>query len=180
MPRVRKRESVLSDAFYMRRLKEIGRDPEKILRSSKIIPGVPRSNQSIGKMFMYGYDAKTKEDLKWWDRLPLIIYLRSYPDGFLGLNLHYFPISVRIKLFEAVLPIKTYKIPGQAKLNLKAIEHFPGAKFGLKRYLTSHVQSRVLYVHPSDWIDTVYLPLADFQKQSKYRVWAAYRRHYGG
>ena len=59
-----------------------------------------RSNQDVigsktaktltpGNLYFYIYDAKYKDVLPIWDRLPLTIPIQMYSDGFLGLNLHY-------------------------------------------------------------------------------------------
>ena len=52
----------------------------------------------IGALYFFVYDPKTKADLPYYDRFPLVLPLKREPDGFLGLNLHYLPIPLRIKL----------------------------------------------------------------------------------
>jgi len=56
-----------------------------------------------GKMFMFFYDPKTKQQLPYYDTFPLILYVESAPGGFYGLNLHYLPPAQRAKLFDALL-----------------------------------------------------------------------------
>jgi hypothetical protein len=48
-----------------------------------------------GRMMFYAYDPKTKDSLPFWDDFPIVIILHPKPNGFLGLNLHYLPPSVR-------------------------------------------------------------------------------------
>ena len=68
---------------------------------------------SIGKMYMFYYDAKTKDKLPYWDRFPLIFVLDVRPDRFWGVNLHYLPPLYRAKLMNAL-----YKIQNNGKTPL--------------------------------------------------------------
>tara|TARA_Y100001938_G_C7989702_1_gene378818 strand:- start:241 stop:918 length:678 start_codon:yes stop_codon:yes gene_type:complete len=50
----------------------------------------PVGRKSIsGKMYIFRYDPTTKQDLKYWDALPLVMSLERTKDGFMGVNLHY-------------------------------------------------------------------------------------------
>ena len=54
-----------------------------------------------GRMYLFFYDAKTKDKLPYWDRFPLIFILEITQDGFTGLNLHYLPPRLRVRfLYE--------------------------------------------------------------------------------
>ena len=57
----------------------------------KIVATVDRMKEypMPGKMYFYFYDPKYKAVLPIYDRFPLVIPIEPYPDGFLGLNLHY-------------------------------------------------------------------------------------------
>ena len=41
-----------------------------------------------GRLYFFLYDPKTKDELPYYDRFPLVLVLEKYDDGFLGLNLH--------------------------------------------------------------------------------------------
>ena len=59
----------------------------------------PTSREIAGHMYMYFYDPKTKADLPYYDRLPLIFPYKSVKGGFYGLNMHYLPLSaLRVEL----------------------------------------------------------------------------------
>ena len=62
----------------------------------------------IGGMYFFLYDPKTKEELPYYDRFPLVIPLKREDDGFLGLNLHYLPVPYRIRLLRKLLPLAMY------------------------------------------------------------------------
>ena len=60
------------------------------------------TNVGIGKMYFAYYDPKHKATLPFYDSFPLIIPIQKYPDGFLGLNLHYLPPTLRAKLLDSL------------------------------------------------------------------------------
>jgi hypothetical protein len=55
-----------------------------------------------GQMYMFQYTPKLfrAKKLDHWDRLPLVIVLDIYSDGFLGMNLHYLPRKPRAVLLQ--------------------------------------------------------------------------------
>ena len=62
-----------------------------------------------GRMYHFRYDPKWKVKLPYWDTFPLVIPIDSYSDGFDGLNLHYLPVKLRAKLFDALTSVLTDK-----------------------------------------------------------------------
>lgn len=136
----------------------------------------------IGNMFMYFYDAKTKADLPYWDKFPLIFVIELYDDGWLGLNLHYLPLILRTKLFDKLLEYANDKsLDKITKLRLsygllKSVSQFPEVRPTIKRYLSSQVRSQLLRIEPVDWEIAVFLPVEQFQKEKKEKVWTDSRR----
>ena len=59
-----------------------------------------RNKTMIGRMYFFFYDPKTKETLPYYDRFPLVLPVKRYIDGFLGLNLHYIHPKYRIILLD--------------------------------------------------------------------------------
>ena len=59
-----------------------------------------RNRFQVGGMYYFYYDPKTKDDLPYYDRFPLVIPIENYKDGFLGLNLHYIHPRQRIILLD--------------------------------------------------------------------------------
>ena len=62
-------------------------NPEQIV--TKIIPG---------HLYLFMYDPKLKKTLPYYDRFPLVFPYAKTPDGFIGLNMHYLPYGLRIRL----------------------------------------------------------------------------------
>jgi len=67
-------------------------NPEQLV--TKIMPG---------HLYMFVYDPKTKAELPYYDRFPLVFPFRKTPDGFIGLNMHYLPYPLRINLLDNLL-----------------------------------------------------------------------------
>ncbi len=132
----------------------------------------------IGKMFLFFYDAKLKKELPYWDKFPLIFVIELYKDGWLGLNLHYLPLLLRAKLFDKLLHFandttldKITKLRLSYAL-LKSVSQYPEVRPCIKRYLVPHVRSKLLTIEPINWEIALFLPVEQFQKQTKERVWA--------
>ena len=57
----------------------------------------------FGFPLMFKYSPKHASTLPYYDILPMPILLAKYPDGFLGLNLHYLPWAKRLQLADRIL-----------------------------------------------------------------------------
>jgi hypothetical protein len=145
------------------------------------IPGLlyPSNNAFIsGGLYFYAYDAKTKDVLPYWDRFPIIVLLDKYQDGHIGLNLHYLPPQLRViflsKLLTSFNPQYSEKDNMmRLKISYDALKS-SGMKYYLpciKRYLTTHVKSKILPIEPHEWTNAVYLPMQKFEKQNQNVVW---------
>lgn len=136
----------------------------------------------VGKMFLYFYDAKTKKVLPYWDKFPLIFVIEMYDDGWLGINLHYLPLNIRVRLFDKLLQYaddKSLDKITKLKLSyqlLKSVSQYPEVRPCIKRYLAGYVKSSLLPIAAVDWEVALFLPVEQFQKQPKETVWAESRK----
>jgi hypothetical protein len=135
------------------------------------------SRVEIGRMYMFMYDPKTKNDLPYYDRFPLIFVINKTADGFLGINLHYLPHLLRAKLMDMLY---NYVIDPRLdentklKISYQTLNRAATHKYiqpCIKRYLYSHVRSKFVYVVPVEWDIALFLPIENFAKASKTRVW---------
>jgi len=153
----------------------------KKLYKNKEIPNVkPGSRQMrLGYPVMFVYSAKWASILPYWDALPFSIVLAKYPDGFLGLNLHYIDWARRIQLAKKIAKaakngrrIKYIDIK-KAWTSLKLPEAL--LMLVIRRYLYSHIRSNMKIFD----IDTYYEAVKDirpkFRKQAEKKVLAAIR-----
>ena len=143
-----------------------------------------RGKSTIGKMYFYFYDPKTKDTLPYYDRFPLVIPIESYPDGFLGLNLHYIHPKQRLILLDKLSETVTNdKFDSKTKLRVsysylagasKAFEATPC----IKRYLYSHIQSRFLEISADEWDIAAMLPVETFVGATTSKVYADSRKKF--
>ena len=167
------RESVKWFMTKMANLKNTSRIPNTIKREE-----FRNTTRFIkGGLFFFYYDPKTKEDLPYYDRFPLVLMLEKYDDGFLGLNLHYLPIKYRVTFMNKLLDYGRFDEDGdpvRIRITydiLSATKRFKEFRPCIKRYLTSHVKSRILAVQPEEWETAVFLPVHQFKKAKADKVW---------
>ena len=136
----------------------------------------------IGRMYMFSYDPKHKRTLPYYDRFPLIFMMEKYSDGFLGMNLHYLPPTYRARLMDALYSIEMNdRIRQSKKLRMSYSLLNSSAKYRyfapcVKRYLTSHIKSRFVYIPYEEWDIALMMPTERFAKKGKSAVWAESRK----
>lgn len=131
-----------------------------------------------GQMYMFLYDPKGKDSLPFYDRFPLIFPYKLVPGGFYGLNLHYLPPMYRAKLMDALFTDRVtgdgYTDKAKLQINysiLNTTSRYKYFKPCVKHYLSDHVQSKFIYVHPSEWNLALMLPTERFVGATNEQVW---------
>jgi len=137
-----------------------------------------KNNAIIGRMYFYFYDPKTKDELPYYDRFPLVLPIEQYNDGFLGLNLHYIHPRYRITLLDKLSQTATdtrFDLNTELRINYqylkgatKAFEAMPC----IKRYLYSHVKSRFIEIFADEWDIACLLPMETFVGAGTSKVYA--------
>ena len=128
------------------------------------------SRPSIGKMYMFGYDAKHKDTLPYWDKFPLIVCLGVNAKYMLGLNLHYIPPKAREVFLEQLLKFaSTTTITNKTKLKINwgRVKGMGGVQHMIKLYLASNVRFGIKEVAPKDWHNVIYLPTQQFVSKGR-------------
>lgn len=141
-----------------------------------------KSKPEIGRLYLYQYDAKTKDELPYWDKFPLVFFFNAYSkDGksyLLGINLHYLPPAMRMILFAELLSIrneKRYRDRTKLKISWEVLQSFSNNRLVqpcVKKYLRSHIMSKFMEIPASDWEILIPLGLERFQKASSAKVWS--------
>ena len=135
--------------------------------------------KDIGRMYMFFYDPKHKEELPYYDRFPLVLMLERYADSFLGINLHYLPLKYRLAFMDKLLDTgftvtDDNDDPRRVRVTydiLAASRRLKEFKPCIKKYLHNHIRSRVLAVAPEEWDVALYLPVHQFRKENASTVW---------
>ena len=137
-----------------------------------------KTNSTIGKMYFYFYDPKTKDSMPYYDRFPLVLPIEQYNDGFLGLNLHYIHPKQRIILLDKLSDYanntnfdKTTKLRLSYATLASASKIFE-AQPCIKRYLFSQIQSRFMEISADEWDIAALLPMESFVGATASKVYA--------
>jgi hypothetical protein len=131
----------------------------------------------LGGLYHFYYDPKGKADLPYYDRFPLVLALDRYSDGFLGLNLHYLPIKYRVAFLDKLMPYAVLNDDNEIKRMrvtydiLQASRRFREFRPCIKRYLNSHIRSKILAVQPEEWETALWLPSHMFKGAKPQEVW---------
>ena len=150
---------------------------KKVSEDSRVLSAKPR----VGHMYTYLYDPKTKDKLPYYDIFPLIIVVDYAKDGFYGINFHYLTVQDRIKLLQLVAPMNT-KSKNMRKIQisygmLKALSNSIW-KPTFKRYLFSHMKTKIVEMPVKDWKDCVKLPVVGFRKSTAEQIQKDSRKIY--
>ena len=172
-------QSVLDDAkgrpkstqWYKDKIKEFGTPgAQDLIRDGK------RNNKPFyGKLNMFFYNPKFKKKLPYYDTFPLVLPLETYGDGFLGLNLHYLPIPLRIKLLDRLVD---YSNNTQFDESTRIIVDYSRLKKikliqpTIHKYLASQVQSQFRRIDADEFTVATLLPVQRFKKATAKEVWS--------
>ena len=89
----------LSINWYKKKIADLSNriSAAKLMRSGKL-----HGSPQLRGLNFFRYDPKLKNVLPYYDIFPLVLPIDTAPGGFLGVNFHYLPIALRMKLFETL------------------------------------------------------------------------------
>jgi hypothetical protein len=159
-----------STQWYKDKIKEFGKPgAQDLIRDGK------RANKPFyGRLNMFFYDPKHKKTLPYYDVFPLVLPLEKYPDGFLGINLHYLPIPLRIKLLDGLVDFSNNtKFDESTKLvvDYNKLKKIKLIKPTLHRYLAGQTKSQFRRIDADELTIATLLPVQRFKKASESEVW---------
>lgn len=169
-----------SREWFRRKAQQLRRVNRRDLMKEEEV--VLSNNEIVGSMQMFYYDPKHKDTLPFYDSFPLVIVIGPAEGGFLGLNLHYLPPTLRAKFLDALLDTtnnKTYSANTKFTATYSMLKRAARTKYFkpcVKHYLLDHVRSRFAVVAPPEWEIATFLPTADWQKASASKVYADSRK----
>ena len=164
-------------------IKQAAGDREKSLtwyrgKVKSLMDNVTKNKLMRGKLFatpqpnglnFFRYNPKLASILPYYDVFPLVLPIQSAKGGFLGINFHYLPIPLRMKLFET-LEKRDFQGDYRALKNVREI------KPTIKHYLRSQMASKFLRLDEEEFAPAIFLPVQDFRKATVGTVHAASRR----
>ena len=159
-----------STAWYKEKIKEFGKpNAQKLIRDGK------RNNKPFyGKLNMFFYDPKFKKTLPYYDVFPLVLPLETYDDGFLGINLHYLPIPLRIKLLDKLVDYSNnteFDESTKLMVDYKKLKRINLIKPTIHKYLSGQTKSQFRRIDADEFTIATLLPVQRFKKASDKEVW---------
>ena len=131
----------------------------------------------LGRMYMFLYKPKYKDELPYYDRFPLVFPFRRVSGGFYGLNLHYLAPKYRAILMDQLYNLlnntefdETTRLKFTYKL-LDSSSKYRWFKPCVKHYLKPYMQSQLIYIEPTEWNLALFVPSEQFRKDNKRNVW---------
>jgi hypothetical protein len=140
----------------------------------KVNPKVLKLRANLGDLYAYYYNPKHRATLPYYDMFPLVLPIEKYSDGFLGINLHYLPMSLRLQLLDRLVDYSNntkFDESTLLKVNYKKLKNIDLIKPTLKRYLAGHVKSMFRRVDADEFTVATLLPVQRFSKSSSAKVW---------
>ena len=164
-----------STDWYRDKIREFG-TPKSL---DLIRDGKQAARPFFGRLNMFIYDPKLKKKLPYYDTFPLVLPLENYNDGFLGLNFHYLPIPLRIKLLDRVVDFSNNtKFDESTKLNVSYnnLKDIRLIRPTIKRYIAGKVKSRFRRVYADEFTVATLLPVARVSKATASEVYKDSRK----
>ena len=137
--------------------------------------GKQRRTPFFGRLNMFFYDPKLKTKLPYYDTFPLVLPLERYPDGFLGINFHYLPINLRIRLLDRMVDFSNNtKFDESTTLDVDytGVKGIRLVKPTLKRYLSGRVKTNFSRIDADEFTVATLLPVQRFSKASADTVYS--------
>lgn len=135
----------------------------------------------VGRFCFFFYSAKGYQEgtLPYYDTSPMSLILGAHGKYVEGLNFHYIPLDLRVKLFQEILAIEGGFLSDQQKFTatyetIKAVGNL--YKPCYKQYLLSHIKSQAVWVPIDSSLISIFLPVANFKGASQTKVYADSRK----
>ena len=163
-----------STQWFRDKIKEFGTPTSANL----IRDGKRTSKPTFGILNMFVYDPKLKEKLPYYDTFPLVLPIEEYSNGFLGINMHYLSMPIRIRLLDRLVDYSNndkFDSSTELRVDYSRLKKIDLIKPCLKRYLASNVKTKFRKVEADEFMIATLLPVQRFKKQSDSHIFAKSR-----
>lgn len=179
--RIRPGDIQRSQNWYRKQVQNLANAHGRMSRVLKSSDSTLETTIMPGQLYLFHYDPKHKETLPYYDVMPLVFPYAKTPDGFMALNLHYLPHALRFKLMSGLLELAMSMTDKQRAQRLSwqllnQASKYPGVQACVKRYLSSHVQTRFMRIHQDQWLAASMMPLEKFVGATSNQVYNDSRR----
>ena len=160
-----------STEWYKDKIKEFGTPGAMDL----IRDGKRDSRPFYGRLNMFIYDPKFKKTLPYYDTFPLVLPLEKYDDGFLGINLHYLPIPLRIRLLDRLVDFSNdtnFDEGTRLIVEYRKVKSIKLVKPTIHKYLAGQGKSQFRRIDADEFTIATLLPVQRFKKATAKAVWS--------
>ena len=164
-----------STQWYRDKIDEFGKPGAMDL----IRDGKRNNKPFFGRLNMFFYDPKLKAKLPYYDTFPLVLPLEPYSDGFLGINLHYLPMTLRLKLLDRLVDFSNntkFDESTRLAVDYSKLKKLSIIKPTLKRYLAGRVKTQFRRIDADEFTVAALLPVQRFKKASASEVYKDSRK----
>ena len=160
-----------STQWYKDKIREFGKPGAMDL----IRDGKRNNRPFFGRLNMFIYDPKFKRTLPYYDTFPLVLPLEKYNDGFLGINLHYLPIPLRIRLLDRLVDFSNdtdFDAGTRLIVEYAKVKNIKLVKPTIHKYLAGQVKSQFRRIDADEFMIATLLPVQRFKKATDNAVWS--------
>ena len=160
-----------SIGWYRDKIREFGKPaPLDLIRDGRRTAKVSAFNLN-----MFVYDPKYKKTLPYYDTFPLVLPLEKYSDGFLGINLNYLPIPLRIRLLDRLVDFSNdtdFDETTRLIVEYRKVKNIRLVKPTIHKYLAGQVKSQFRRIDADEFMIATLLPVQRFKKSTAKAVWS--------
>ena len=165
-----------SNNWYRSQVNKIasGTTAQQLFRQGKLA-----RRPSVGRLNLFGYNPKLRKTLPYYDVFPLVLPLEAFAGGFIGMNFHYLPPLLRMRLLERMQATATdrdFDKDTKFDVTYNDVKKLSIVKPTIKKYLYSYVQTGFLRINADEAATAIFLPVQRFKKASEAKVYADSRR----
>lgn len=148
----------LSTRWYQSKIASLGGN--RLGAKQHIEEGDKTSGPNYGMMNLFSYRPETAEKLSYYDIFPLSIPVAKNKDGFTGINFHYLPIPLRVKVLNTL--VDSFGDNNKLNLTWRQVSGYNKIRPIVRRYKARNVNSLFLKITVEDMLIASLLPVEEF------------------
>ena len=153
----------LSERWYRYKVKQIlGTRASFRGIMSDAAPEERGARPNWGNMNLFWYRPKQAKKLPYYDVFPIVLPFKKHLGGFTGINFHYLPVYMRIKLLDLLDAGFADDRKGRLQVFWSDVKKLKLARPIVRRYKSDHVHSLFLHIPVQDMFVAILLPVEKF------------------
>ena len=152
----------LSLKWYQARVRALGKlKGDTIIREGKADASA-QARPRRGMLNLFNYRPKDPTRISFYDTFPLVLPVRRLKTGFAGLNFHYLPIPMRVKLLELIAAGYGDETAQTAVVTWDKVKALRYVAPTIRQYNKKQVKSLFLQIPLDDMLIGALLPVQRF------------------